>query len=78
MVLIEEADSSGATPVSDPVMLDALLPRLNRRGLREAGLHAALVARLPHIAGSLSAELPALDADSVGRQAIDKAVDPFE
>ena len=70
MVLVEEPDSSSATAVSDPCSLDALLPRLNRRGVREAGLHAALVARLPQIAGSLAPQPPPLSPSSIIRRAL--------
>lgn len=76
MVLVEEPDSSAAAAVSDPRSLDALLPRLNRRGVREAGLHAALVASLPHIAGSLSPQPPPLVPSSISRRAAPRCVKP--
>lgn len=69
MVLVEEADSSAAAAVSEARALDALLPRLNRRGVREAGLHAALVARLPQLAAALAQQPPPLAPSSIARRA---------
>lgn len=64
---VEEADGSAVALVTTAEQLDSIMAGLNRKGLRERGLLAALRRKHAHIAAALDPEGASLDLRCVPR-----------
>ncbi len=64
---VEEADGSAVALVTSTEQLESIMAGMNRKGLRERGLLAALRRKHTHIAAALDPESASLDLKSVSR-----------
>ncbi|KAK9860443.1 hypothetical protein WJX84_001872 [Apatococcus fuscideae] len=71
---VEEADGSAVALVTSTEQLDSIMTGLNRKGLRERGLLAALRRKHSHISAALDPDSASLDLRAVPRVPVGRGV----